>query len=58
MSNSPEQFNWEDYEVKGFGEGYSRAKREELAKIYAETLNPITEREVVTGTVVVSTIAM
>ena len=52
MSNSPEQFNWEDYEVKGFGEGYSRAKREELAKIYEETLNPITEREVVTGKIV------
>lgn len=52
MSNSPEQFNWEDYEVKGFGEGYSRAKREELAKIYEETLNPITEREVVKGKIV------
>jgi small subunit ribosomal protein S1 len=52
MSNSPEQFNWEDYEVKGFGEGYSKAKRTELEQMYEQTLNPVTEREVVNGTVV------
>jgi small subunit ribosomal protein S1 len=52
MSNSPENFNWEDYEVKGFGEGYSKAKREELSKLYENTLNEITEREVVKGKVV------
>ncbi|MFC2188910.1 30S ribosomal protein S1 [Fulvivirgaceae bacterium LMO-SS25] len=52
MSNSPEDFNWEDYESKGFGEGYSKAKREELEKIYEETLTEITPREVVTGVVV------
>lgn len=52
MSNSPEQFNWEDYEVKGFGEGYSKAKRTELEQMYEQTLNTVTEREVVNGTVV------
>ncbi len=52
MSNSPEDFNWEDYESKGFGEGYSKARREELEKIYEETLTEITPREVVTGVVV------
>ncbi|MGK7388810.1 MAG: 30S ribosomal protein S1, partial [Candidatus Cyclobacteriaceae bacterium M2_1C_046] len=45
-------FDWEAFEIKGFGEGYSRKKREELTDIYTDTLTTITEQEVITGTVV------
>jgi small subunit ribosomal protein S1 len=51
MSNKAE-FNWEDFETKGFGEGYSKAQREQMAAMYENTLNEITEKEVITGTVV------
>ncbi|MEO1051624.1 MAG: 30S ribosomal protein S1 [Bacteroidota bacterium] len=48
----PEDFDWEAFESKGFGEGYSVAKRDEMAAIYEDTLTTITEKEVVKGTVV------
>lgn len=51
MSNN-EDFNWDKIETKGFGEGYSEAERAEMEKLYDETLNEITEKEVITGTVV------
>jgi small subunit ribosomal protein S1 len=51
MSNKAE-FNWEDFETKGFGEGYSKAQREQMAAMYENTLNEITEKEVIKGTVV------
>ncbi len=51
MSNKAE-FNWEDFETKGFGEGYSKAQREQMATMYENTLNEITEKEVIKGTVV------
>jgi small subunit ribosomal protein S1 len=47
-----EDFNWEKFETKGFGEGYSKAERAEMEKLYDKTLNEITEKEVITGTVV------
>src|SRR5690606_22740473 len=47
-----EDFNWEKFETKGFGEGYSKAERAEMEKLYDQTLNEITEKEVITGTVV------
>lgn len=47
-----EDFNWEKIETKGFGEGYSKAERAEMEKLYDKTLNEITEKEVITGTVV------
>jgi small subunit ribosomal protein S1 len=52
MANTPEEFDWESFETKGFGEGYSRKKKEELAEMYENTLTTITEKEVVKGTVV------
>ncbi len=52
MSNSPEEFNWEDIEPKGFGQDYSKKERQELAKIYEDTLTTIEEKKVVEGTVV------
>ncbi|WP_297335425.1 30S ribosomal protein S1 [Algoriphagus sp.] len=51
MSNK-EDFNWEDFETKGFGEGYSKDQREQMAAMYEGTLNEITEKEVIKGTVV------
>ncbi|EIM76640.1 RNA binding S1 domain-containing protein [Nitritalea halalkaliphila LW7] len=51
MSNN-QDFNWDDFGTKGFGEGYSKAKREEMEALYAGTLNEITEKEVIKGTVV------
>jgi small subunit ribosomal protein S1 len=51
MSNQ-EDFNWEKFETKGFGEGYTKAERAEMEKLYDKTLTEITEKEVITGTVV------
>jgi small subunit ribosomal protein S1 len=51
MSNQ-EDFNWEKFETKGFGEGYTKAEREEMENLYDNTLTEITEKEVITGTVV------
>jgi len=45
-------FDWEAFETKGFGEGYSKKQREELASIYNDTLTTIEEKELVKGTVV------
>ena len=51
MSNQ-EDFNWEKFETKGFGEGYTAAERAEMENLYDNTLTEITEKEVITGTVV------
>ena len=51
MSSSKE-FNWEDFDTKGFGEGYSKEQRAQMEAIYAGTLNEITEKEVIKGVVV------
>ncbi|WP_373497057.1 30S ribosomal protein S1 [Aquiflexum sp.] len=47
-----EEFNWDNFETKGFGESYSKEKRAEMEAIYVGTLNEITEKEVIKGTVV------
>jgi small subunit ribosomal protein S1 len=52
MTNTQEDFDWGKVETKGFGEGYSAQEREEMARIYGDTLTQIDEKEVVTGTVV------
>ncbi|GGF18637.1 30S ribosomal protein S1 [Echinicola rosea] len=51
MSNN-EDFNWDKFETKGFGEGYTSAERAEMEKLYDETLTEISEKEVIKGTVV------
>ncbi|TVP50970.1 MAG: 30S ribosomal protein S1 [Mongoliibacter sp.] len=51
MSNQKD-FNWDDFGTKGFGEGYSKEKRAEMEALYEGTLNEITEKEVIKGTVV------
>ncbi|REG91084.1 30S ribosomal protein S1 [Algoriphagus antarcticus] len=51
MSNK-EEFNWDNFATKGFGEGYSKEQREQMAAMYEDTLGTITEKEVIKGTVV------
>jgi small subunit ribosomal protein S1 len=47
-----EEFDWDAVETKGFGEGYSKSEREDMAQLYEGTLSTITEGEVVKATVV------
>ena len=47
-----DDFDWDAFETKGFGEGYSKKQREDLSKIYEDTLTTIEEKKVVKGTVV------
>lgn len=47
-----EAFDWEAYETKGFGEGYTKKQREEMASLYDDALSTIEEQEVVKGKVV------
>ncbi|WKV11112.1 30S ribosomal protein S1 [Marivirga harenae] len=47
-----EEFDWEAFETKGFGEGYSKSKREELAAMYDNVATDLAEQEVVKGIVV------
>ncbi|MGC4021767.1 MAG: 30S ribosomal protein S1 [Cyclobacteriaceae bacterium] len=49
---SLENFDWEAYDKKGFGEGYSSKDRSELDKLYGGAITSINEGEVVQGTVV------
>jgi small subunit ribosomal protein S1 len=49
---APEPFDWEAFETKGFGEGYSRKQREEMASVYENTLTTIEEKQVVKATIV------
>lgn len=52
MGNTPEEFDWDKVETKGFGEGYSEKEKAEMASLYEDTLTQIEEKEVVTGIVV------
>lgn len=47
-----EDFDWDAFDKKGFGEGYSAKEKEDLAKIYEDTLTTVEEKKVVHGTVV------
>ncbi len=47
-----DDFDWDGVQTKGFGEGYTKAQREELEALYGGSLNQIEEKEVVTGSVV------
>jgi len=51
MANK-EEFNWDNFETKGFGDSYSKEEREQMAAMYEGTLGEITEKEVIKGTVV------
>lgn len=47
-----EEFDWDAFETKGFGEGYSAKQREEMEAMYDGTLTTIEEKELVKGSVV------
>ncbi|GAB5526408.1 MAG: 30S ribosomal protein S1 [Roseivirga sp.] len=47
-----DDFDWDAFDKKGFGEGYSAKEKEDLAKIYEDTLTTVEEKKVVHGTVV------
>lgn len=49
---SLENFDWDAFERKGFGEGYSKKDRETLLNQYSGTVTTVSESEVVQGTVV------
>ena len=46
------EFDWDRVSKKGIGSGYSAAEKDELEKIYEDTLTQIDEKDVVTATVV------
>ena len=48
----PGQFDWEAFDTKGFGEGYSKEKRGEMEQMYSGTVTTVNTGEVVQGTVV------
>jgi small subunit ribosomal protein S1 len=48
----PGEFDWDAYERKGFGEGYSTSDREKMEQLYSGTVTTVDSGEVVNGTVV------
>ncbi|MBI1769503.1 MAG: 30S ribosomal protein S1 [Bacteroidetes bacterium] len=49
---SLESFDWEAFDKKGFGEGYSSAQRKEMDQLYGGAITSVSESEVVKGAVV------
>lgn len=49
---SLDSFDWDAFDRKGFGEGYSQKDREDLTNLYSGTVTSVAESEVVVGTVV------
>src|ERR1700744_2587210 len=47
-----EDFNWDIADNRGFGGGYTKQQKADMEKMYENTLHQVTEKEVVTGTVV------
>lgn len=50
--SSTKEFNWEAFDTKGFGEGYTKEQRAQMEAMYTGTLSEITEKEVIKGVVV------
>jgi small subunit ribosomal protein S1 len=48
----PGEFDWDAFQTKGFGEGYSSSDREQMEKLYAGTVTTVDTGEVVNGIVV------
>jgi small subunit ribosomal protein S1 len=48
----PGEFDWDAFESKGFGEGYSKEKKQEMQNMYSGTVTTVDTGEVVSGTVV------
>lgn len=51
-SVSTENFDWDAFDRKGFGEGYSATERENLMNLYSGTVTTVANSEVVKGIVV------
>src|SRR5882672_3890260 len=49
---SLENFDWEAFDKKGFGEGYTNTERQDLLNKYTGTVSTVNESEVVKGSVV------
>ncbi len=49
---SLDNFDWDAFDRKGFGEGYSQNEREQITNMYSGTVTSVAESEVVQGTVV------
>lgn len=49
---STENFDWEAFDRKGFGEGYSSSDREKMLNLYSGTVATVSNSEVVKGKVV------
>ncbi|MCB0488642.1 MAG: 30S ribosomal protein S1 [Cyclobacteriaceae bacterium] len=49
---SLDNFDWDAFDRKGFGEGYSQSEREQITNLYSGTVTSVAESEVVQGTVV------
>jgi len=52
LTPKPEDFNWDLISDKGFGSGYTVAEKEQIASMYEGTLSEVTEKQVLSGTVV------
>ncbi len=52
QTTGSQDFNWETLETGSFGSGYTSDQRAEMAQMYDGTLTQVTEKEVVTGTIV------
>jgi small subunit ribosomal protein S1 len=52
VNQIPGEFDWDAFDSKGFGEGYSKKDREDLAKVYSATGTTVNESELVEGVVV------
>ncbi len=52
MIDTQENFNWDQADLKGFGEEYSKEDKANMASMYEDTLTQVNENEVVTGKVV------
>jgi small subunit ribosomal protein S1 len=48
----PKEFNWDAFETKGFGSGYSKSEIADMEKIYESTLSQVEEKQVIQGAVV------
>ncbi|MEX2234296.1 MAG: 30S ribosomal protein S1 [Cyclobacteriaceae bacterium] len=48
----PGEFDWDAFESKGFGEGYSKDKKQELQNMYSGTVSTVDSGTVVEGIVV------
>lgn len=51
-SVSTEDFDWDAFDRKGFGEGYSKSDRDAMLNLYSGTVTSVNESEVVQGSVV------